>query len=53
MGYMELELDQLQGLISRVKTTKSRWSPADKDVFYKMPPLEWWTWVGIIIILFR
>lgn len=40
MGYTELALDQLQGQIARFMTTKSQWSLADKDVFYKMPPLE-------------
>ncbi|KAE9043815.1 hypothetical protein PR003_g21894 [Phytophthora rubi] len=47
LGYTALELDQVQQQLSRFMTRKMEFSSADKAVFYKMPPFEWWSWIGI------
>jgi hypothetical protein len=45
---MDSEVDQFQEELSRFTSNKLKWSSADKTTFYKMPPFEWWSSVGII-----
>ncbi|GMG17625.1 unnamed protein product [Phytophthora fragariaefolia] len=48
IGFTAEEIVQVQEQVARFIASKLKWAPEENTIFHRMPPLEWWTWVGVI-----